>query len=51
MDYYPNNMTPEVKERLYRELVNILIAVENRNIGEAQASLEDLVNKVAYNRV
>jgi hypothetical protein len=44
-------MTPEVKERLYRELVSILIAVENRNIGEAQSSLEDLVNKVAYNRV
>lgn len=44
-------MTPEVKERLYRELVNILIAVENRNIGEAQSSLEDLINKVTYNRV
>jgi hypothetical protein len=44
-------MTPEVKERLYRELVIILIAIENRNIEEAQSSLEDLVNKVAYNRV
>ena len=44
-------MTPEVKERLYRELVIILIAIENRNIEEAQSSLEDLINKVAYNRV
>jgi hypothetical protein len=44
-------MTPEVKERLYRELVIILIAIENRNIEEAQSSLEDLVNKVTYNRV
>lgn len=51
MDYYPNNMTPEVKERLYRELVIILIAIENRNIEEAQSSLEDLVNKVTYDRV
>jgi hypothetical protein len=44
-------MTPEVKERLYRELVIILIAIENRNIEEAQSSLEDLVNKVTYDRV
>ena len=44
-------MTPEVKERLYRELMSILLMVEDRNNNGAIEQLENLINKLQYNKI
>jgi hypothetical protein len=44
-------MTPEIKERLYRELISILIMVEDKNNRGAIEQLENLINKLQYNRI
>jgi hypothetical protein len=44
-------MTPEVKERLYRELMSILLMVEDRDNNGAIMQLENLINKLQYNKI
>jgi hypothetical protein len=44
-------MTPEVKERLYRELMSILLMVEDRDNNGAITQLENLINKLQYNKI
>jgi hypothetical protein len=44
-------MTPEVKERLYRELMSILLMVEDRDNSGAILQLENLINKLQYNQI
>jgi hypothetical protein len=44
-------MTPEIKERLYRELISILIMVEDKNNRGAIEQLENLINKLQYNKI
>jgi hypothetical protein len=44
-------MTPEVKERLYRELMSILLMVEDRDNKGAIMQLENLINKLQYNKI
>jgi hypothetical protein len=44
-------MTPEVKERLYRELMNILLLLEDGNLGRGRNELEDLINKLQYDKL
>jgi hypothetical protein len=44
-------MGPELKERLYRELMNILISLEEGNVRGATTELEGLLNRILYNRV
>ena len=51
MAFYLNNMTPEVKERLYNELMNILIMTEGGDINGAIMHLEDLINKLKFDKI
>ena len=44
-------MNPEVKEHLYKELMTILLMVEDRNNNEAIMHLENLINKLTHNRI
>jgi hypothetical protein len=44
-------MTPEVKERLYNELMNILIKMEDRDNKGAIIQLEDLINKLKFDKI
>lgn len=44
-------MTPEIKERLYRELMHMLILLEEGNIRETKIELEDLINRLKYNKL
>jgi hypothetical protein len=44
-------MTPEIKERLYRELMHMLVLLEEGNIRETKIELEDLINKIQYNQI
>jgi hypothetical protein len=44
-------MTPEVKERLYRELMCILLMVEDKDNSGAIMQLENLINKLQYNQI
>jgi hypothetical protein len=44
-------MTPEVKERLYRELMKILLLLEDGDMGRGRNELEDLINKLQYNQI
>ena len=44
-------MNPEIKERLYRELMTILLMVEDRNNNEVIMHLENLINKLTHNRL
>jgi hypothetical protein len=44
-------MTPEIKERLYRELMSILLMVEDKNNNGAIEQLENLINKLQYNKI
>jgi hypothetical protein len=44
-------MTPELKERLYRELMQMLILLEEGNIRETKIELEDLINRLKYNKL
>ena len=44
-------MTPELKERLYIELNNILDSLEMRNYQSAIETLDTLIYKVEYNQI
>lgn len=44
-------MTPELKERLYRELMSILLMVEDKDNKGAIEQLENLINKLQYNKL
>jgi hypothetical protein len=44
-------MTPELKERLYNELMNILIKMEDRDNNGAMIQLEDLINKLKFDQI
>ncbi len=39
-------MTPELKERLYRELMQILISLEEGDFNGATMELEDLITPI-----
>jgi hypothetical protein len=44
-------MTPELKERLYIELNNILDNLEMKNYQSAIETLDTLIYKVEYNQI
>jgi len=44
-------MTPELKEYLYRELMGILQSLEDRDISGATIELEDLINRLKYDKL
>lgn len=44
-------MTPELKERLYRELMQILISLEEGDFNGATMELEYLINKIKYDKL
>ena len=44
-------MTPELKERLYRELMQILISLEDGDISNAKNELESLINRLKYDKL
>lgn len=44
-------MTPEVKERLYNELMQILMSLEEGDFNGATMELEYLINKIQYNKI
>ncbi len=44
-------MTPEIKERLYRELMQMLILLEEGNVRETKIELEDLINRLKYDKL
>jgi hypothetical protein len=48
---YPKNISPELKERLYRELMSILLMVEDRDNSGAIMQLENLINKLQYDKL
>ena len=44
-------MTPELKERLYNELRDILIKMEDMDRNGAMIQLEDLINKLKFDKI
>lgn len=44
-------MTPEIKERLYKELMQILIALEEGDFRDAKDELESLINRLKYDKL
>jgi hypothetical protein len=44
-------MTPEIKERLYRELMHILMSLEESDFNGATMELEDLINRLKYDKL
>lgn len=44
-------MTPEVKERLYRELMQILLSLEDGDFNGATMELEHLINKLQHDQL
>jgi hypothetical protein len=44
-------MTPELKERLYRELMQILMSLEEGDFNGATMELEDLINRLKINKL
>jgi hypothetical protein len=44
-------MTPKLKERLYNELMEILIKMEDRDNKGAMIQLEDLINKLKFDKI
>lgn len=44
-------MAPELKERLYRELMQILISLEEGDFNGATMELEYLINKLKYDKL
>ena len=44
-------MTPELKERLYRELMQILMSLEEGDFNGATVELEYLINLLKYDRL
>ena len=48
---FPKNITPELKERLYNELMQILISLEEGDFNGATMELEDLINRLKYDKL
>ena len=44
-------MTPQLKERLYRELMQILMSLEEGDMNGATMELEDLINRLKYDKL
>lgn len=44
-------MTPELKERLYRELMQVLMSLEDRDVKGAMIQLEGLINKIKFDQL
>jgi hypothetical protein len=44
-------MNPEIKERLYRELMQILMSLEESDFNGATMELENLINKIQYDKL
>lgn len=44
-------MTPELKERLYKELMQVLMSLEDGDFNGATMELEDLINRLKYDRL
>jgi hypothetical protein len=44
-------MTPELKERLYKELMQILISLEEGDFNGATMELEYLINLLKYDQL
>ena len=44
-------MSPELKERLYRELMQILISLEEGDFNGATMELEYLINQLKYDKL
>jgi len=44
-------MDSNLKEYLYRELMSILMLLEDRNVSSAQSDLESLIKKIQYNQL
>jgi len=44
-------MTPELKERLYKELMQILISLEEGDFNRATMELEYLINLLKYDQL
>lgn len=43
-------MEPEVKEHLYRELMQILMSLEEGDFNGATMELESLINRIKFNQ-
>jgi hypothetical protein len=50
-DFYLNNMDPETKERLYKELMQILISLEEGDFNGATMELEYLINRLKFDQL
>ena len=44
-------MTPQLKERLYKELMQILMSLEEGDFNGATIELEDLINRLKYDQL
>ena len=44
-------MDPEVKERLYKELMNIMMSLEECDFNGATLSLEYLINRLKFDQI
>jgi len=44
-------MTPELKERLYKELMQILMSLEDGDFNGATMELEHLINKLKFDQL
>ena len=44
-------MTPELKERLYKELMQVLMSLEDGDFNGATMELEDLINRLKYDKL
>jgi hypothetical protein len=44
-------MTSELKERLYRELMQILMSLEEGDFNGATMEIEDLINRLKYDKL
>ena len=44
-------MNKDIKERLYRDLSNILHLVQTRETSQAEEMLLDLINRLEYDQV
>lgn len=44
-------MEPEVKERLYKELMQILMSLEDGDFNGATMELEYLINKIKFDQL
>jgi hypothetical protein len=44
-------MTPELKERLYKELMQVLMSLEDGDFNGATMELEDLINRLKFDQL